>query len=407
MKGTAEKRVVSTLYYLCLLTAFSFSLWCFMEYSKNTDISEVSYKKFDPKNQDSKYPSLSLCFLDVYKRSSFETYNDSFINSTSYSMFLRGDYWNDKMLQLSYEHVTNDLKGFIIGTCMTTSTSSECEEIGQINTGFFVGGGDIFKCISFEHNYESTLDEVMVAMNNSVFPNGVRPEVGGFLLMYHYPNQLSRSFSSVQYKWPDLSSAKRDYYAMQFYITDVEIMRRRTDGTENCYDGNNYDSMLYDHVMRSVGCQPPYWKSTLGVKPCDSKKKMSKAVKYYMANLFEDNSVPLYRQPCVEIIKIKPEYLEKAGLESKNSFNRHIYEKFEKDSGTLDNWFIINTHFWKAIHFKRFKQIKAYSVQSVIGNAGGYVGLVVGLTINEILGWLVKLFFMAKSYFSNANNINY
>ena len=402
MSWITEKSIAFIFYYLCLLIACGLTLWCSMEYVENKDISEVSYQQFDPYNEENQYPSLSLCVSDVYKQSSLEIVNESRVNASSYYAFLRGEYWSDTMFQNEYDRATIDLKDFIIGTCMVTATSSACEKISQIETSFFIGGGDIFKCLSIHHNYHSTLDEVMVAINNSIFPDGVRPESHGFQLMYHYPFQLSRSYSSVIYNWPYRSNEKSDYYAMQFYMTDIEMLRRRQDGNEHCFDGKYYDTAFYEHIMRSVGCRPLYWKSTLDVEPCDSKVQMSSIVKYYIANHFRNKSVPIFYRPCVEIMKIQTKYLEKAGKESKNNFNRHIYEQFEQDAGTLHNWFIINSHFWKSIHFKQFKQIKAYSIQSVIGNAGGYIGLLVGLTINEMLNSVVRLYSMIKTRLVNA-----
>ena len=46
-------------------------------------------------------------------------------------------------------------------------------------------------------------------------------------------------------------------------------------------------------------------------------------------------------------------------------------------------WFRITVEFLKN-EFKEIKQLRAYSAQSLIGNAGGYVGLFVGYTIAEL-----------------------
>ena len=47
------------------------------------------------------------------------------------------------------------------------------------------------------------------------------------------------------------------------------------------------------------------------------------------------------------------------------------------------SWFRLAVYF-KTNKFKEIKQVRAYSVQSLIGNAGGYVGLLVGYTIAEL-----------------------
>ena len=44
--------------------------------------------------------------------------------------------------------------------------------------------------------------------------------------------------------------------------------------------------------------------------------------------------------------------------------------------------------------FKEIKQTRAYNAQSLIGNAGGYVGLFVGYTLKEIPFFLQRMFKM-------------
>ena len=53
-------------------------------------------------------------------------------------------------------------------------------------------------------------------------------------------------------------------------------------------------------------------------------------------------------------------------------------------AGGKENWFVIHLHFWSSIDFKEIKQIRAYSMMSVIGNASGYIGFAVGWSISEL-----------------------
>ena len=104
--------------------------------------------------------------------------------------------------------------------------------------------------------------------------------------------------------------------------------------------------------------------------------------------------------PCVELKKIEVRHSEISGKESRNNFNKHIHKKFIKNSGPNDtNWFIINSHFWKVSDFKKIRQIKAYSLQTMVGNAGGYIGLLVGITISELPKFLRKIYFIALKFF--------
>ena len=90
------------------------TLWVTLEYLKNEDVIEISYRKFDQTKGDSQYPSMSLCFVDSYKHSVFENAHhskkDKNINTTSYDNFINGDVWDENMLKVKYANVTLDLK---------------------------------------------------------------------------------------------------------------------------------------------------------------------------------------------------------------------------------------------------------------------------------------------------------
>ena len=49
-------------------------------------------------------------------------------------------------------------------------------------------------------------------------------------------------------------------------------------------------------------------------------------------------------------------------------------------------------------HFKEIKQIRAYNVQSLIGNAGGYIGLFLGYTLKEMPSFLKMIYGFTMSW---------
>ena len=99
MNVHTEKRLCKCFYALCLLCAISMTLWATLEYLKNEDVIEISYRKFEQTKGDSQYPAMSLCFVDAYKQSELEKWNNysstnntnikvSMINARSYSDFI-------------------------------------------------------------------------------------------------------------------------------------------------------------------------------------------------------------------------------------------------------------------------------------------------------------------------------
>ena len=97
----------------CTVAALYLSIKCIHQYSLNQDNSSVSFKTFHA-TDNSFYPSISLCFKDIWK--------DTFKSASNYSNFLSGcqdldDYecnWNESFANINYDDVTSDLKYFII-----------------------------------------------------------------------------------------------------------------------------------------------------------------------------------------------------------------------------------------------------------------------------------------------------
>ena len=57
-------------------------------------------------------------------------------------------------------------------------------------------------------------------------------------------------------------------------------------------------------------------------------------------------------------------------------------------------------------HFKEIKQVRAYNVQSLIGNAGGYIGLFLGYTLKEMPFFLKTLYGFIKCWYDTMLGCN-
>ena len=400
MVQVTNQLVSSLFYHVCVLVAFSTIFWCIWEFAKNEDTTLISFEAFDSKEQQNQYPILTLCFLDEDSmlHSMLGKNNDEGVNVTTYADFLKGKHWDDKMMQIEYDSVTMDIRDYIIGTCVTTMESSECIGVINIEPFTFLSTAGTYKCFSFLYQVETSLDESMIALNNSMFPSGKRPRFGRFLILWHYPYQIIRAISLPMFhRWQYRGNAMDSYYVMDFYLSNVEIFKRRANGAKTCSVSERYDFETTEKIIKSVGCQPPYWKSNQSYSKCSSSKQLLDMKHHYDGKLFKSNIHQGYILPCVEINKMEVEYTETGGKERKTKFNINIYENFEKDAGTNLGWFIINTHFWKSTIFKEIRQIRVYSFQNLIGNAGGYLGLFVGITISQIPTFLFNVYGKLKS----------
>jgi len=68
-----------------------------------------------------------------------------------------------------------------------------------------------------------------------------------------------------------------------------------------------------------------------------------------------------------------------------------------------DDFFVLNINF-QSPTFKEIKQVRAYSTQTLVGNAGGYIGLLLGYTIREIPMFLRYLYEHFMKKFNCKNN---
>ena len=118
----------------------------------------------------------------------------------------------------------------------------------------------------------------------------------------------------------------------------------------------------------------------------------------FSVKMLQDETFQKYIPPCIEITKMDVRYEETSGKMAKAALP-HVLKHFENIAGTRKGWFGINIHFWQAASFKQMKNVKAYSLQNMIGNSGGYIGLLVGITISDLPCFLGKLYLAIKGIF--------
>ena len=83
-----------------------------------------------------------------------------------------------------------------------------------------------------------------------------------------------------------------------------------------------------------------------------------------------------------------------------------IREFNQKGEESMENngWFEIRLHIQTDI-FKEIKQKRAYTLQSLIGNLGGYLGLFAGWSLFGFFNCIFTLYQRARSYIFSKLNI--
>ena len=99
-------------HFFCLLVTIFLQAKCIYKYILDEDVSVVNYKRFHDE-KDNIYPSFSFCVLNPFLEHELKKYGTG-VNITSYSHFLMGKQWNEKMLQIDFDNVTVSLKSNLI-----------------------------------------------------------------------------------------------------------------------------------------------------------------------------------------------------------------------------------------------------------------------------------------------------
>ena len=372
-------KIIDTIFHLaCILVTFSCVIWCLYNYFLDEDLSLVVTKRFGEEENYIK-PSVSLCFWDPFLLDDMTT-NDREINVTRYKSFLRGDVWDEKSKYLDFEKMTKSLEDYIVRYIVIWKNSSTETFLAHDTlpnalrrpTISYVGDyvGYLMKCYAIDLPIESSYYGIEI--KNSIFPKRIRPNFNGFSISFHYPNQFLKSSENMRSNWP---AQPNDFAGMLMKVTDFEVTMRRQNKKRPCNsDWRLDDLIIYRKLLNDIGCQPSHLPWNLSLPICDTKEKMSKA------NFPITGKRNLYPDPCQSAEKVEYALEEMAGLDTiprtSNIFTKNEDEFANTSESTNETFF-----FAAGVQSSRFKLIelkKAYDLQSLIGNSGGYIGLFLG-----------------------------
>lgn len=349
-------------------------IYCTIEFAKNKDLSEISTETLN-EEEGVPYPQVLMCFLNQFKEQKFETLG---FNSTSYGEFLRGELWDERMVNISIENVQVRLEEHVIDTCIMSAVVGKCESKGSFSSVIVPWGP---QCLQFHYRHPKRIVTAQIWIKSSIFVNGVIPPLPGFTIGSALPSQAARSpISSYQMargNWNDT-----DNFSIDFEIYGVEVVKRRNKSAKKCSENTNYDydSVAFAKAIEAVGCRPYYLQTLQKYPPCDTREKMLEGYTALLRTMdisqsSDDDILPCYDLDKMQVLTRKA----KADLEYEKVYVKEVMKKLE----SVSRWFRVSVQF-KQNYYRQITQIRAYSLQSLIGNAGGYIGLFVGYTISEL-----------------------
>ena len=177
-----------------------------------------------------------------------------------------------------------------------------------------------------------------------------------FFLSFHFPNQQMRALST-NFGWTSKYADKKNetkFYTRKYFIGNVEVLRRRNKRTKPCIEGK-YDEKIHNEAIRASGCKTPETMSKMEAPFCKS------------TELFDNFNDNVKRKdnlfPCNEM-----ESLLEWHEEEDDIGNKRLKKQLRK-TGLIQ----IDVNFLGDL-YKEIRYVKAYCLESLIGNAGGYIG---------------------------------
>ena len=108
--------------YVCLFMFIGCATWGIVTYLSDSDTCLVDFKLYNEK-PSYRYPSISIMIINPFLDERLKEYGAG-INAVTYSKFLAGQHWDERMLYIDYDNVTLDLNDYFIGYEMLSDNFS-------------------------------------------------------------------------------------------------------------------------------------------------------------------------------------------------------------------------------------------------------------------------------------------
>ena len=383
-----DKLVLSLFQLVCVIITVSIITYNVILYSEDEDLTEVSFKMYN-QDEESIYPGITICIDKPFKTIKLEEFGEG-INKTTYENFLRGRLWDDRMLNIDFDSVTIDIKDYLIEACIKRKFNGNCLKFDPDIDTFFEPSK--FQCFGFKNIPGTNIVYVETKINVSLFPNNLRPEKWKFVVRFPFPTQIFRSAKMSYGEWQNRQNLSNGF-TMNFYVRNVQVIRRRYKELKPCYDWNNYDNLVMNEVSQNLGCRPVYWGEQTRLPICDTKQKMGVFEKSFFDRYFGSDDSASHIPPCIEPEDIQIEYSDVEATDQQK-VDEHNVENHNTHPDDID-WFKVRLWF-RSNRFMEIKQIRAYNLQNLVGNGGGYIGLFLGYSIVQLPSMIISAYSRLK-----------
>ena len=367
------RHIAKTIFFAILVIAtivlISYNIY---DYGKNEDTSVISFQRYNG-NENNIYPAIHLCFTDYLKPELFQ--NTS--HEKEYIKFLSGKRWNDDMNLINYKSVVKDIDDYLLQISLRTYNIEKNEYSileykirDNITTTwkpkYYRSHYELFAphamcwTFSIDNIYQQSNDALSLYFKSSMFKDSIRKLFGNFILLFGYPGQVSTA-TAMKYTW---KPANYTSFTMEFNIQNVVVLKERKKFAKSCNsDWKKHDDTIVQIAIEKIGCKPIFIAMESSMPACRNASN-------FITTL---NQLRNKIQPCKKMEKV---------LFSYNEYHNNFDEKMFGAKESVDI-FEIDVLF-QGTTFTQIEQTRAYDFQSLVGNAGGYVGLFLGAAISQL-----------------------
>ena len=361
---------------ICVLATIACTCYCFYQYVLDEDVSRIKFIEFHA-DERSLYPSFSFCINQRWTLLETEL-NGYNLTTFQYYELLKGDLTSETSATINYNQVKTNIKEFLLLIAAKTNNFQyrfyDPHKDGNWNPVQYetkIGYVSmIYDCLSFNIPYEKgeSIREFSVLLNTSLFPSRNRPQDSWeFCIYYHYPYQSLRS-TLKKCNWMPFDKQHENHLSL-YRIKKIEILRERNKRSKKCIENwNNDDEYILSRMSNEIGCKPIHWAVRTSLPTCTNTEILrnlsTKTPRYY-------TTYP--EPPCQRVSHIYGEH------EEHNSLSDDFMSAAQNISGAYE----IQMRFEEE-SYMLMEQTRSYDIQSLVGNAGGYLGLFLGYAVLQI-----------------------
>ena len=435
MRPFISSMVITYLFHLmCWVVAITLTILQIIKFSKNEDIVDISYKSFISNQDKRNYPVFSICLLNNPDNEFNETKLPENITSMDLAAVLNGNPpgGNDSLQKtivveeflkdfsynntLSFDNILkrdakNVFSGYRLGRFVPIKKnySTSVRYIDNISLGM-TGltkkleslNADYYHCRCWSRQFEYIPGQVIV-IEYAVFAKGAlfspyfKNYIHGTFVSLHHENQLIRRFDTMINIADLINLVMNNTYKLpivKISITQIKNVVRRHDANQECDPNvNNDDENFLQAVSKMLGCIPIFWKDQL--EDWSRSTTMSFCTKVEQYHRYWSN----YNTRDINMARRKdPPPCKKVSLTYDISTKEDAleYRYIEKVIGDL--LIIID---YRTDEYEEIISHKKFTEETLFGQIGGLLGIMVGVSFVSIPGMLEKLFARSKRKFYN------